>query len=52
MEAAKMLFGGVASAKALASVADIEQMNEWCEGQARREPTRFWVFPHVYEIGI
>ena len=54
MEAAKMLFQeGVASATALASVADIEQLNEWRDGQARAGADKVLGYSrNVYEIAF
>lgn len=54
MEAAKMLFQeGMASAKALASVADIGQMNEWRDGQARAGADKVLGYSrNVYEIAF
>ena len=54
LEAAKMLFreGGV-GVKTLASVTDIEQLNEWRDGQARAGADKVLGFSHnVYEIAF
>ncbi len=54
IEAAKMLFQeGVASAKTLASVIDIEQLNEWRDGQARAGADKVLGYSrNVYEIAF
>lgn len=54
IEAVKMLFQeGVASAKTLASVSDIEQLNEWRDGQARAVADKVLRYSsNVYEIVV
>jgi phasin family protein len=54
IEAAKVLFQeGVASAKALAVVTDIEQLNQWRDGQARAGVGKFLGYSrNVYEIAF
>lgn len=54
IEAAKTLFQeGVASAKTLASVTDIEQLNEWRDGQARAGADKVLGYSrNVYEIAF
>ena len=54
IEAAKLLFQeGVASAKTLASVTDIEQLNEWRDGQARAGADKVLGYSrNVYEIAF
>ena len=54
VEAAKVLFQeGVASAKTLASVNDIEQLNEWCDVQARAGAAKVLGYSrNVYEIAF
>ena len=52
IEAAKMLFQeGVASAGTLASVTDVEQLNQWRDGQARAAAGKILGYSsNVYEI--
>ena len=52
IEAAKVLFQeSVANAKALASVTDVEQMNQWRDGQARAGAEKVLGYSrNVYEI--
>ncbi|MEK6210363.1 MAG: phasin family protein [Pseudomonadota bacterium] len=54
IEAAKMLFQeGVASAKTLASVTDIEQLNEWRDSQERAAADKVLGYSrNVYEIAF
>ena len=54
IEAAKMLFQeGVASVKALASVTEIEQLNEWRDGQSRASAGKVLGYSrNVYEIAF
>src|ERR1700675_2829765 len=54
IEAAKMLFQeGVTSANTLASVIDIEQLNEWCDGQASVGADKVLGYSrNVYEIAF
>ena len=54
IEATKLLFQeGVASARTLASVTDIGQMNEWCDGQARAGADKVLGYSrNVYEIAF
>ena len=54
IEAAKMLFQeGVAGAGTLASVTDVEQLNQWRDGQARAAAGKILGYSHnVYEIAF
>ena len=54
IEAAKMLFQeGVASAKTLASVTGVEQLNQWREGQTRAGADKVLGYSrNAYEIGF